>query len=926
MRASFTENYELITDNFFISGSSSYCVIIVQPLTANFYPKNISQMTNSVSNIRYNIDDEGRGLPRVQMMGGIRMNEDRMKEAEELHLAGKTKEAFPIFKEEAEKGNGRALYFLAEYYKWRLGGREANWELAESLDQDGKGAGDVLAALNMAYFMENGSEEQEKVFHDMAPAVRKLAEKGDWAAQDELADLYLGGYGVRRDLKKAMKWAEKSAAQGYWRAMTALGNMYRTSGLPKEAAEWYEKSGKAGDDWGWYNLGDMYLDGRGMEKDEEKAFSCYEKALALEGPAWDSAACSLGAIYYGRGDYKKANTWYRKAAKENNDWAMFNLGDAYRDGTGVKQNTETALKWYKKAYSLGGESKAESANRIGLIYESMGDEETALSWYEESGAEGCDWGWYNLGLYYQNKKACDAAVSAFLMSWEIHGEAAGDTANRIGLLYGSLEENEKAADWFEKAGKKGNGWGWYNLGSIARDAGEDEKALKAFTNAYETAGGPKGDAANQIALIYEDRNDRENMEKWYILSGQNGFDWGWYNLGVSRMHDQKWKEAFALFKKVYDMGTGLKGEAANRAAMACYHLGNMEDALDWASKASEEGSEWGFLTLGFIYDHQGKTAEALRWYRKAYEAEGDAKGTAAEKMADLYNKEGKKDEALRWYRQEGAAGSDRGWYMVAESYFNRHDTEESLTKAAFYYELAYKAGGETAAMAATYRGITACKLDNYEEGNEWYEKAIQAESDLAAYLLAGNAFKGLGMKRDLKLAESSYHVVLESDLDNHFKGDSCCRLGDMEKEGGNMETAFYWYQKAADYDHDEGWYCLGLALEMGEGTERNSEKALEAFRKGYELDHDFKGPIATAIGLLYNGKEDFEEAHKWFDLAAQAGDDEGAYNLAAEFRYGIGIEADPDIARNLYEQLSDHAEEEIAGKAREALEEMDQEK
>ena len=30
-RASFTDNYELITDNFIISGSFTCCVIIVQP-------------------------------------------------------------------------------------------------------------------------------------------------------------------------------------------------------------------------------------------------------------------------------------------------------------------------------------------------------------------------------------------------------------------------------------------------------------------------------------------------------------------------------------------------------------------------------------------------------------------------------------------------------------------------------------------------------------------------------------------------------------------------------------------------------------------------------------------------------------------------------------------------------------------------------
>ena len=34
MRASCTDYYELITDNFITSGISTYCVIIVQPLGA----------------------------------------------------------------------------------------------------------------------------------------------------------------------------------------------------------------------------------------------------------------------------------------------------------------------------------------------------------------------------------------------------------------------------------------------------------------------------------------------------------------------------------------------------------------------------------------------------------------------------------------------------------------------------------------------------------------------------------------------------------------------------------------------------------------------------------------------------------------------------------------------------------------------------
>ena len=41
MRVSFTDNYELITDNFVIFGSSACCVIIVQP---HFCLQSLSQI------------------------------------------------------------------------------------------------------------------------------------------------------------------------------------------------------------------------------------------------------------------------------------------------------------------------------------------------------------------------------------------------------------------------------------------------------------------------------------------------------------------------------------------------------------------------------------------------------------------------------------------------------------------------------------------------------------------------------------------------------------------------------------------------------------------------------------------------------------------------------------------------------------------
>ncbi len=885
-------------------------------------------MTLYVPCLLYNINEERWGTASGCIHGGgIRMDEeDRMRKAEMLHLSGKTREAFPLFEKEAHEGNGRALYFLAEYYKWGMGGREIDWETAEELDRDGARCGEPLAQLNMIYYPDALPKERDYILKKIVPKVAALSADGDWAARDELADLYLNGTGVEKDVEKALYWAEKSAEAGYFRALTKIANIYHDQGKLKEAMKYYELAGKAGSDWGWHNLGEMYLDSTSHERDERKAESSFQKAIALDGPALPAAACSLGALYYQQGNFKKAAALYRKSAGRGNDWAMFNLGDLYRDGSGVRKNLKIAMKWYKKAYEADDEARPEAANRIGLVYSDEGDKETALLWYERSGAEGCDWGWYNLGLYYQDQEAYDAALSCFRKAYELNGDAAGDAANRAGLIYNGLDVDDKASEWYQKAGEAGNSWGWYNLGAILKTAGKAEEALTCFRKAYDVPDGPKGDAANRIALIYEDLGREEETEKWYRISGKAGYDWGWYNLGLTYLVKEKKKEALSCFDKACSLKGECEAEAANKAGIVCFSLGDMDKAMDWAMKSASEGSEWGLISLGTLYRSMKKYDKAVYWYEKAYKNHGEAGGDAALRLAEIYDELSQKEKALFWYRKAGMAGNDEGWYRLAEAIFHQTFSEETMRKAAFYYELAYEKGGPATGSAAAYRGLCSDRLEHYEEADYWFEKAIGAGNSMGLYLLAWNAWRGRGMKKNVEKAETYFQKVLESDLDRNFKGDAACMLGKIEQEKGNEKPAFIWYKKATGYNHDEGWYRLGLSYANGVGTGIDAEKALESYLKGWKLDHDYKGPIATAIGLLYNGKEDFKEAHEWFDKAASCGDDEGAFNLAAEFRYGIGTEKDLTAAENLYGQLAAHASENIAQKAAEALSEMKKDK
>lgn len=134
----------------------------------------------------------------------------------------------------------------------------------------------------------------------------KLAEQGDTAAQYQVANEYMVGYGsgVERDIKEACKWLEKAANQGHIAAMEALGEIYL-----KERSFW------------------------GNTVDYDKGFSWSLKA-AERGNA--SAQCNVGWCYqYGYGvaqDDRKAEEWFIKAAENGERQAVRNLAINVRDG------------------------------------------------------------------------------------------------------------------------------------------------------------------------------------------------------------------------------------------------------------------------------------------------------------------------------------------------------------------------------------------------------------------------------------------------------------------------------------------------------------------------------------------------------------------------------------------------------------------
>ncbi len=139
---------------------------------------------------------------------------------------------------------------------------------------------------------------------------------------------------------------------------------------------------------GQNNLGVMYLQGQGVERDDAKALYWFRKA-ATQGSA--SAQTTLGEMYaQGRGvtrDDTEALRWFHKAAVQGSARARMELGEMYAQGRGVDRDDAEALRWFRQAAE---QNYAPAQAELGVIYEQgqgvPRDLAEGQRWYERAAA------------------------------------------------------------------------------------------------------------------------------------------------------------------------------------------------------------------------------------------------------------------------------------------------------------------------------------------------------------------------------------------------------------------------------------------------------------------------------------------------------------------------------------------------------------
>jgi len=138
---------------------------------------------------------------------------------------------------------------------------------------------------------------------------------------------------------------------------------------PSKAAEWFRRSAEHGNTDAYLNLGNILGDGDGVEKNVPEALLWLRRAFRAGNTG--TAANNIAITYRENGNFKLAVRWFRRCVASGDDGALIDLGIHYYWGKGVRKNSKSAVRCFRKATKGKNISEAERDNAffyLGVAY------------------------------------------------------------------------------------------------------------------------------------------------------------------------------------------------------------------------------------------------------------------------------------------------------------------------------------------------------------------------------------------------------------------------------------------------------------------------------------------------------------------------------------------------------------------------------
>lgn len=187
-------------------------------------------------------------------------------------------------------------------------------------------------------------------------ALAPLAKTGHAGAKRRLAKAYASGRGVNQDVDyaKSLLW-DCCEQDNEWAKIEYFDLCWRQGSDDecRRAFEIVEPLAEAGNVRAVSRVVNAYKEGRGAERSYESASMLLEPFLESGEPWAVLKMFDLVQKFKRKEEYVPAVNAVRLLAESGNGESMARLARAYRKGTGVERNLETAESWYRSASDAG---------------------------------------------------------------------------------------------------------------------------------------------------------------------------------------------------------------------------------------------------------------------------------------------------------------------------------------------------------------------------------------------------------------------------------------------------------------------------------------------------------------------------------------------------------------------------------------------
>jgi TPR repeat protein len=450
--------------------------------------------------------------------------------------------ALEWYQRAADGGSDKAKLSLARLYA------EPQKALAVYYAVEAAQAGNAEAQFTLGRYFSEGLGVQVDAAH-ACMWFSQAAEQGLASAEFALGKAYEEGAGVDADLAQACSWYRLAAAQGLPAAQLALERLDavglsrgRASKGAKRLAvrerrkadsRWIKFAAK-GTREDFFNLGQMFEAGIGVEKSAKQARLWYQQAAEL-GHA--QAMTSLAGML-AESNPDEAADWYLKAAELGDALAQHAIAHALAQGKGVNaaKDLQDALYWFAHA---GRQEHTQSQWGLANLLHSQSDD-LQKSFTMSAAHSGIAQAQYATGQMCEKGRGLPQDVYRACQWYQLAAEQGlAEAQHALGACFaegrGVDKDIAKAFHWFELAAAQDHPAAQWSLGEtyasgipgVAQDSKQAAQLCKRAANAGFAP------AQATLAMLFARAKKHQRAVHWWTLAAAQGDLEAQFNLSTA---------------------------------------------------------------------------------------------------------------------------------------------------------------------------------------------------------------------------------------------------------------------------------------------------------------------------------------------------------------------------------------------------------